>query len=318
MWRTASNQAKNTLKTTFVCKVLTTHALPCYSTPARLIRWLKQLRLLSNNPSTWSTTWNGFHETYMTLMNETHINDSINGSSNTKIDEHLVRAIHVDVIRLSRYYDVFCDDEEDWQSHVKRLERILLVFAQYSAANSYKQGYHELLVLLYSVAVKDGFELGLNMDECESVAYFLLHALINGTIVGDFFIDYANSSLLDILCQKATQLLNICDQDLAQTFDSNNISILFFAIPWINVMFSQMYSLPLLLKLWDFLFDQIENLQTKLVNLVVAHLVTIRKMLIGCEFKQILTQLTRLTIDTEAQFSEIGWTFQKIQLLSNT
>jgi hypothetical protein len=93
------------------------------------------------------------------------------------MDQLVFHAIHIEVIRLSRHFNALYPDSEEYREHLRRLERILALIAQYRGANGYNQGYHELLAFLYYAAMKDRVELDLAVEKCEAVAYFMLHGL---------------------------------------------------------------------------------------------------------------------------------------------
>jgi hypothetical protein len=229
----------------------------------------------------------------------------IQDSFDVAVDNRAMHAIHIDVIRLSRYFSAFSDDTEQLRVHIGRLQRILFLFAHSNSANGYCQGYHELLALLYYVAVKGGTELCLNADQCESIAYFLLHGLVNGTIVGDFFMADQNSSALAALCAQSGRILSSYDTAIAQSITENNIQLSLFAFPWITLLFVQSYQLPLILQLWDFLFAEIENIAENIAHLVVAHIASVRDRLIGCDFIHIMNELSHFEVRTETQFAAI-------------
>jgi hypothetical protein len=113
-------------------------------------------------------------------------------------------AIHIDIIQLSRYLAEFADDEIESQKHFNRLERIPYLFARYNSPDGYHQGYHEMRAILSYVTIKGGTKLGLDLSHCEAIAYVLLHVLINGTIVGEFFSNDRNPSVVNMICHQAT------------------------------------------------------------------------------------------------------------------
>jgi hypothetical protein len=312
------NLERSSIQADLVCRSLANHVKTSHTTTFRFIFWQRQFRLLSSDSSTWSETWNGFHETYTALINENGLNNFLQSSSDGSIDQLVFHAIHIDVLRLSRYFNIFCEDEEECRQYMKRLERILILFAQYNSANGYNQGYHELLTVLYYVAMKGSTEFGLAVDECEAVAYFMLHGLINGTIVGDFFMNDPNSSALITLCQQTKDMLKLYDPVLATSLSSNNISPVLFALSWINVLFTQVYMLPHILLLWDFLFSDIDNLQNNLLYLVVAHIISIRNQLIGLQFAQMMIMLSHLQVQTETQFVDICRHLHKVRRACHT
>jgi hypothetical protein len=270
------------------------HDLSTHPDIFRFILWQQQFKLISHDPRSWTTTWNDFYHTYAFLQNSCDISPQHN----------LIHAIHVDVVRLSRYRTEFGDANE-YPQHLKRLERILYVFARYTSHDGYHQGYHEMLAILYYVTIKGGIQLGLDLDHCEAIAYFLLHGLINGTIVEDFFSNHENSLAMNKICHQATKVLAQCDEKLARAMDSKGIEPELFALNWINILFAQTYALKIVLILWDFLFAHLENLANILAQVVVAHIISMRAGIIGQTFISAMTTLTRFEVQTEAKFTDI-------------
>jgi hypothetical protein len=231
----------------------------------------------------------------------------------------LFHDIQIDVIRLSRHFKILSDEEqqqkeeEQQQNHMKRLQRILFLFSQYNSANGYNQGYHEILMILYFVTINGGIQFKLDLDHCEAIAYFLLHALINGTILGDVFIIDQNSFTLFNLCQQSSKILQNYDPQLAQTIQNLNIDFCLFAIPWIKIVFASIYPLMLTLQLWDFLFSQIDKFQSNITIFIVAHIVSIRNRLINHDFNSVMIELNHLDVQTQTQFVNICKYFRLIQ-----
>jgi hypothetical protein len=270
------------------------HHLSTYPDIFRFIIWQQQFKLISNDPSSWTNTWNDFYNTYKFIQNSSEITPQ----------HDLIRAIHVDVVRLSRYLPEF-GDENEYPNHFNRLERILYLFARYTSLDGYHQGFHEMLAILYYVTIKGGIQLGLDLDHCEAIAYFLLHALINGTIIEEFFSNDQNSSVMNEICHQTMKVLAQCDQKLARSLDRNGIEPELFALKWINILFAQTYALKIVLILWDFLFAHLENLANILVQVVVAHIISMKTRLAGATFVSAMMTLTRFEVQTEAEFMEI-------------
>jgi hypothetical protein len=316
-------QPQNNLENSLKLKISSRHAQTF-----RFLFWQKQFKLISNDSSTWFKTWQTFYETdtiFINLNHLNHFNAFIVDSSNNINDNRLFHDIHIDVIRLSRYFQIFTEQqqqqqdeqEEQQQNHIKRLERILFLFSQYNSANGYNQGFHEILIILYFVTINGGIEFNLNLDHCEAITYFLLHALINGTILGDIFMIDQNSFVLFNLCEQSSKILRNYDSVLAQTIQNYNLEIILFAIPWIKILFTSIYPLQLTFKLWDLIFTQIDKFETNITFLIVAHIVNIRNHLIDCNFSSAMIELNHHYIETDIEFINICKHFNLIQRLSD-
>jgi hypothetical protein len=255
----------------------------------RFFFWQRQLNLLPDASSTWPLIWSKFSDTYSTLA-----------SAHVTLDPSLMRAIRIDVARLSRYFDELSTAPCLGDDHVCRLERILYIFSASSSANGYRQGFHEILAPLYCVSIKGGPAFGLSPDASEAIAFFLLPALVNGTIVGDFFLSADVSFTLPHLLDISESVLKKFDKELAVTMESNGVAFVLFAFSWITVLFSQTYKLAQILRLWDFLFADIDCMEQNLAFLITAHLVNLRDRLIGKDFVRIMNEFRGLELDSEA------------------
>jgi hypothetical protein len=262
------------------------HSVRAHESAFRFLYWQRQLNLLPDDSATWHLIWSTFRDTYSTLA-----------SAHAAIDPSLMHAIRIDVARLSRHFDALSCVGND---HISRLERILYLFSASNSANGYCQGFHEILVPLYYVSITGGNVFGLGLDASEAIAFFLLHALVNGTIVGDFFMAADESATIPLLCERSSVILKKFDVELSDSMESNGIVPILFAFSWITVLFSQMYKLTQVLRLWDFLFADIDRIEKNLTFLIVAHLVNLRSRLIGKDFVGMMHEFKGLEPDSEA------------------
>jgi hypothetical protein len=217
------------------------------------------------------------------------------------LDHPVMHAIHIDAVRLSRHFPLLPASRGTATEHVHRIERVLYIFSKCSSPTGYNQGFHELLLPFYYLAVMGGIQFGLDMQTCEAITYFLIHWLINGTVVGDFFICDLPEPVIGELCQRSFQILRVCDPRLYQTMSDNDVTPVLFAFSWLSVLFAQVYDLPVLLKLWDFLFADLANLRFNLSLLIAAHLMSLRHRFVGKNFGQIMKEFNGLELASEVQ-----------------
>jgi hypothetical protein len=251
--------------------------------------WQIQLGLIPPMPESWLPQWASYHDTYRFLL-----------AADSSTDANTLRAIHIDVVRLSRYSGVFGNDN---QEHFERIERILRLFGKFNSPDGYRQAHHELLFPLYYVAVTGRVAFDLDLEVAEAIAFFMFHALVSGTIVGDFFL--VHESAVVNISERALNILKICDSKLYRDIQRANVTPVVFAFSWITVLFVQIYSLAPLLRLWDFLFDDIGKMALKLSILIAAHLVIERKRLAGKAFVQMMAELTKFGMESEAEV--VAW-----------
>jgi hypothetical protein len=209
-----------------------------------------------------------------------------------------MHAIHIDAIRLTRHFRWLPGSSSE---HVRRIERILYVFSKMSSPTGYSQGFHELLMPFYYVSLVGGRHFGLDIETCEGIVYFLMHWLINGTVLGDFFICDAPEPIIGELCERSFRILKVCDPALYRTMCDNNVTPVLFGFSWLSVLFTQIYDLPVVLKLWDFLFGDLAHLERNLSVLIAAHLINLRHRFIGKTFGAIMKEFNGLELASEAQ-----------------
>jgi hypothetical protein len=277
----------------------------------RFLFWQRQLGLISDDGESWPTAWSSFYDTYAALMNIT----GLAGYLDDALTPSFMARIHIDVARLSRYFQSFSNIPDELTHHVRRMERILYIFSTSSSANGYSQGFHELLAPLYYVAMKGGCEFGLGPTDSEAVAYFMLHGLVNGTPVGEFFMYDDSGNGLNGICARSAMLLKKFDKAVADQMEANGVSVIVIAFSWITVLFAQVYQLAELLKLWDFLFTGVDRIDQTLACLVAAHLVNLREKLIGKDFAQMLSQFRGLELASEVDALRTSRRIERIRLV---
>jgi hypothetical protein len=146
---------------------------------------------------------------------------------------------------------------------------------------------------------------GLDRNASEAIAFFLLHALVNGTVVGDFFMSSNQSVTLPHLLETAASILKKFDGELYET--------VLFAFSWIPVLLSQIYKVAQILRLWDFLFGDINCMEQNLAFLITAHLVNLRRRLIDMDFVHIMNEFKRLELDSEAEVEAVCTTWKFVR-----
>jgi hypothetical protein len=254
----------------------------------RFVRWQMTFDLISRDESSWRATWDGFLATYLSLL-------SSQSDLSCKVDP-VAHAINIDVMRLARHFPALGDRSGEC---IRRMERILRVFSNCSSPNGYQQGYHELLFPFFLVGMYGGPRLGLSADGVEAIVYFLLHSLVNGTTVGDFFL--RESDELTKVCDDALNVLRVRDHHLATAIQSNGVSLVLCTYSWVITLFTQIYHIDELLLVWDFLFADVRRIRDTVRDLVVAHLMSLRRRLAGKGFAQIMSEFRDLEIKSQAE-----------------
>jgi hypothetical protein len=129
----------------------------------------------------------------------------------------------------------------------------------------------------------------------------MLHSLVNGTVVGGFFVGSGASSTVANLSEAAFALLALADPGLHGEMRDRGICLALVACSWLTVLFAQSYGLVEILPLWDFLLADAQTMRHKLSCLVAAHLVGLRQRLLGKTFPQMMEQFKDLEFRSQRE-----------------
>lgn len=244
----------------------------------RALAWLNLLSIYPANPQHWATVC----KTILKSYNNFTTNFSL---KNSATDEKLINCIKSDIKRSKHqlYYLInrdgnkcrTLDEEMELEAHMKRIERILFIFAKVNPKLSYIQGFNELIIPIYYVmhsAINIFFE---NIDYVEAISYEAFQFLFISSDLKDFF--NINLSLCENKISPFDQLLN---RQLPKTYKKLkllNIKSIQYAYKWFNIMFSQEHSLLNLLPLWDSLFAHLNNLSLFEYCIGVARIMAVHK-----------------------------------------
>jgi hypothetical protein len=265
---------------------------PLSEPSARFVTWQVQLGILPPDPESWLCQWTEYQQTYAALL----------CADLTELDPILNRQIHVDVVRLSRYSQLFGTETP---AHFARMERILCLFARFSAPDGYRQAFHELLFPLYFVATSGRIAFSLDLDASEAIAFFMFHSIVNGGLIGDFFLSENDGSAITEISEGAQRLVKLCDPALDRHFATEDLNPLLFVFPWVSVLFCQLYPLESVLRIWDFLLADLQKMRENLESLVAAHLILLRKKMIGKPFSHVMAHFNGLTLESETEALEL-------------
>jgi hypothetical protein len=178
--------------------------------------------------------------------------------------------------------------------HMRRIERLLYVFSCLNAAYSYTQGFNDLAIPMYHIAIGAHRAMGNSDDAGEAAAFFLLQNLITGTGMGDLF---TMAQDMDSVASKFDLI-----KDMTKSVDSKlydhifvrlQIAPLQFAFSWVSVLFSELYSMESLLVLWDRFLLKESDIVAFAMAIAAAHLLEARAgLLAGKNFAEIMSCLS--------------------------
>lgn len=189
-------------------------------------------------------------------------------------------------------------------SHLRRLERILYIFAKSNVGLGYSQGFNELVCPIYYV-----FSCALDYclyswDVVETLTYFVFQYLLGTTDLKDFHTMVDNAS---ILYHRVISFSALIEEKLPyahQIITEFDIHPLVFALSRLGLMFSQEMEIPELVVLWDVFFANIQNLGFTLDLYGVAHISLVEELLNPDDKNATMIALKKTTVASATRLIE--------------
>lgn len=279
----------------------------------RCMAWLSVFGVFPKNPNEWPLIRAQILSLYDMLIKEYGVENwlTVIMKKNTrKADINLpyssvMALIHTDIIRTGRHIFFFPPDpvlvENDtdeclyaFHSTIRKLERILFVFARANENYGYMQGFNELVAPILYVITKakrlfDGDEL-----ECEAITFYLFQNLLTTTSISEYYDTRDKSSQLEQRLEVFHTLFNRLCPKLCSLFDSLGLDPFIYAFRWFNLIFAQEHDLPSLLFLWDNCFSRLEHLSDYILYVAVAHIEEVSSRFTRLEFSVIVEVLQNM------------------------
>jgi hypothetical protein len=168
------------------------------------------------------------------------------------------------------------------------LRRIIHLFARLNAGAGYVQGMNEIVGhLLYAYCSGRGVAT----PQQEAEVFFSFQRMHQ--FVGDNFqreLDLDANGVKGTLTAYSI-LLARCDHELYQEMEKLSLPPEYYAFRWITLMFSQDFTTPDVLSMWDFLLSFREDLDAVVLFVAVAMAILVRDKIIGVEFSDAIQLL---------------------------
>ena len=224
-----------------------------------------------------------------------------------KDDNKLMEMIHGDIIRTAHHIPFFpfpnrssnlnlIDPLVPFQEHMRRIERILFIFAKLNCTLSYLQGFNELICPIFFVIMSSCSYFGNNNDSVEAFSFYVFQNLLSTTNLQEMFTTQDSS----IIHRRLFLFMDILNKHLpnqANIINSFNIHPLTFAYPWLNLLFAQAHLMPNLILIWDSLFAHFNNLLEYAAYICVATIKMMEKGIIEDDYIITMTTLKKFQID---------------------
>ena len=252
---------------------LSSHGLDMYSELDRAYAWLLMLGILPPTQNKWESVYAEHRKSYQDFKLLYNIQDwdkVVLPVIFTERDFHIQNAhtmliIHQDLYRSASLLYFFPPQKiegsemqgqkdvlYDYSAHIRRLERILYIFAQLNPGLSYLQGYHALLLPFFYVLIKSKF-FNKNSDDVEMLSFAYFQIILSNTNLSNLYTVQDNNIIYHTL-EVFTSLQKKHMPKIYNIFTKLNIIPMYYCFPWFTTLFNGLYDLPLLLILWDSLF----------------------------------------------------------------
>lgn len=281
----------------------------------RAIAWMVLLKVYPPNAIDWNTTKDQIMSLYEILISEYQVENwqdrifppNVKKEAFGLENNPLMSVIHGDIVRTGRHIYFLppedipegCDPESiqaPFTVHMRRLERILYVFANQNPGLSYMQGFNELLVPLYFVLVQAKSMFHDDMLLIEALTYSMFQNLLTYTDLQEFYVTKDQSTTIVNKLKIFENLMKIHIPQVYKLLTNLNVFPLLYAYRWYNLLFSQEHDLPVLLMVWDSLFSHMDHIVEYSFYIGVAQVKEVSPLLDPTSFPKTVNTLQNLTI----------------------
>lgn len=267
----------------------------------RCAAWLCLLGVFPPNPADWEARKKSMVDNYRDFVSVFKVEDwhtrtfpeTVTPAAFPVDHSRAMAQIHGDIVRTWRHIcflppegksDAGDNIEDMYEVPMRRLERILYVFACCSPSYSYLQGFSELIVPLYYVNVKAIDWLGGDIEMVEALTFRCFHELVIATQIHEFYTTAEDSQIVMMKMKQFDYLLELHLPEVFKMLESQDISPLQYCFRWFTVLFAQENQLPELLIIWDALFAHIDDLMEFVYYVGLAYIKGMQDELKGKEF----------------------------------
>eukprot|EP00758_Cryptobia_borreli_P011115 Tbor_TRINITY_DN5628_c0_g1::TRINITY_DN5628_c0_g1_i1::g.8357::m.8357 len=271
----------------------------------RRVYWKVLIGFLPPTPGDWEATEKQKLEEYKKLLNDVCELDE-NGNVANSNDSH---RIDVDIPRtLPTMHFFACEDKESengipkmFSDSQQTLRRILFAISALNRGLGYVQGMNEL-VAHFLITFSGGKLSNLN-SQVESEAFFCFQTLLG--YIGDNFcreLDFDKDMGVSNTIGGFSILFKFCDPELFKHMEACEVMPEYYAFRWITLLMTQEFSVPDVLRIWDFLLSFGDDLNYALYYTSVSMLISVREDLLQFNgMSQMLIHLQHYPSTVEVQ-----------------
>ena len=287
----------------------------------RSITWKYLLGYIGNNINNWEDEIDAKRAEYDELINQFSSQITISkeqsqkAKSKTKInvdhplstisnsvwnkhfqDVTLVKSIDKDLKRTRNEMDFFQNVSKNNKTelNIDVLRRILFIYAKRHPDVSYVQGLNEILAPIYYCFAKDEnpyFSMGAEAD-----SFFCFENLLKD--IKNIYIKALDNTEegIDTVLFNLSKLLKYMDNEIFAKLEELKIDYHFFAFQWTTLMFTQQFTMPDVLRLWDIILANDDKF--KIIN-------EISVSILKCKKQNLLCSDFSIVMDTLQNFEDV-------------
>ncbi|OHT15656.1 TBC1 domain protein [Tritrichomonas foetus] len=217
--------------------------------------------------------------------------------------------IHGDLVRTGRL--LFClgekiipgsqqesDDDKIYffQEHVRRLERVLYVYAMVNPGFGYLQGFNELVVPFYYVSLSS-LSIYSDINIIEAITFQLFFQVMTKTRLNEFYTTQDKSSIILHQLNPFIELQKVHLPDQARIIQDLNIHPIFYCLRWFTLLFAQEYEMEFLIQIWDVLFFHFNEMMEYAFYIGLGQINYVKNALDHKSYQKTITSLQKLKIE---------------------
>jgi hypothetical protein len=326
-----------------ICE-LSKRSLDNYSQQDRVCAWLCMLKFLRNGFDQFHEKAKELLEQYKDYCNLFEVSDwhfkrfpSHFPSRDFGLkDNNMMATIHGDIVRTGRLIffleplklekvinhvvlpgvpeGEFFDEQDEvlsnWEQHIRRIERVLYVFATLNTGMGYMQGFNELVFPFYYVLMKGISVFDNDLDMAECMCFNMFQWLLTSTSIYDFYTTLDHSIIMHNL-DEFVALTKKHVPVASKKIQGHNLHPLLYCHRWFKLLFAQEHELPYLLGIWDSLLAHSNELIEYSMYLALGHLKLIENKLDAEDYTTTVKLLQNMDLKNQIrpllEFAEKCW-----------
>lgn len=275
-------------------KSLTFQGIPDEFPAVRSLIWKLMMNYLPNNIFEWNKYLIDKHLEYENIKLD-HIENLEIDNKNRDSKDNVLDEVIKDVKRTRTHMHFFLapSKKNPNETNADVLTRILYIFSKIHVDVSYVQGMNEILAPIFYCFSNDPNTFFSNNIECD-VFYCFENFMLN---VKEIFLIEKDQSKegVHFKIHIINKLLEVYDNQLYLHLQKQQIELHFFVFRWFTLFFTQEFTMPDILRLWDSIIIQKDKFEF-MSYLCLAIITNNRTLLLKKDFSNIMLVMQKLDL----------------------